>query len=109
MANNILARRVMAAKNSSELTWKKPTGEETPTLHRECIYSRGELSQNKNIIKSHLSFQWRITITYYSSGREKLRGNQREHQEARSYKDWRGLARSLRHHGLVIPFLFFSL
>ena len=99
----------MVAKNSSELTWQKPTGEETPTRHGKCIYSQGELSQIRNIIKAHLSFQWRITITYATLGREKTGETQRDPKGARSTRI-EGIYKIIETSWLAsIPSLLFSL
>jgi len=40
--------------NPSELTWQKPTGEESSTRHGEHTYSRGELSQRKKYKRSFI-------------------------------------------------------
>ncbi|KEH18270.1 hypothetical protein MTR_8g015490 [Medicago truncatula] len=58
-------------------------------------------------VKAHFPHYHIIIRGWRCHFRERKIGKtQREHQGTRSYKDWRGLARSLRHHGLVIPFLF---
>jgi len=42
-----ITREASKAANPSELTWQKPTGEESSTRHGEQTYSGGELRQNR--------------------------------------------------------------
>jgi len=56
----------------SELTWQKPTGEESSTRHGEHTYSGGELSQRKKYKRP-----------------ERNREKSRETLKSKEHKDWR--------------------
>ena len=111
--SNLLARRVKATQISSELTWHKPTGEETTTRHGECFYSRGELRQNRPYKSAFVLFRGgHHIISYHTILLEETLG-EKQGKDQRDSKEQgtQGLkedTRSLRHHGLVSFHLFFS-
>ena len=78
--------------NPSELTWQRPTGEESSTRHGEHTYSRGELSQRK-MYKRHFIHQEKTVISdhirpYYKRP-ERNRGKTEETKKSKEHKDWR--------------------
>ncbi|KEH26000.1 hypothetical protein MTR_6g039190 [Medicago truncatula] len=73
------SRGELRRPNLFKLTWQKPIGDESSTRHGENTYSRGELRENQRELKE---------------------------QGAQGLKE---SPRSLRHHGLLISSLLFSL
>jgi len=65
----IYLRGELRRPNPSELTWQKPTGEESSTRYGEHTYSRGELSQRKKYKRPfiHIRAKYHI-ISHHSIG-----------------------------------------
>jgi len=76
----------------SELTWQKPTGEESLTRHGEHTYSRGELSQRKKYKRPFNQIRWRDHIRpdyLMPLEEERKQGKTRETLKSKEHKDWR--------------------
>ena len=86
------SRDELRQPNPSELTWQKPTGEESSTRHGEHTYSQGELSQRKKYKRPfiHVRGDYQIRsdhIRPYYKRPKRNKGKIRETKKSKEHKD----------------------